>query len=164
MDLLKDSYSSLSSPAGKSATIISDNVTGSVSSILWERDALPLQFFYVTGMAAVVRDLRAYICRSTEHDSCVTLIRSNLAVTFSHGRHQTLLLGSTLTLRRIARMDAVDRTGTVVHIDERDLILLDVDPPFQIPDLNRSAPEIGEKYYLLGLSPSNKNLSASMES
>ena len=58
-------------------------------------------------------------------------------------------------------MDGQRRTGTVVHIDARDLILLEIDPPVQVPDLEFSAPDIGKEYYLLGLSPSNNNLCAS---
>ena len=99
-----------------------------------------------------------YICRSTEHRTCVTVIAPNLGITFSHGVHQTLRIGSTLSLYRVHNVVGQMFTGTVAHIDAHDLILLTINPNIPIPEITFANPDQGCEYFLLGLSSINQGL------
>ena len=107
---------------------------------------------------ANISNMANYICRSTEHRTCVTVIAPNLGITFSHGAHQTLRIGSTLRLYRVKNPDGRMFTGTVARIDARDLILLEINPNIPIPEITFSNPEHGCEYFLLGLSSINQQL------
>ena len=106
---------------------------------------------------ANVQNLMPFILRSTEFHSCVTVIAPNYGITFAHGAHKTLLIGSTLRLNTITNLGGQPQVGTVVLIDTKDLILLEIDPPVTIPELRASIPQIGCKYLLLGLSSTQQN-------
>ena len=115
--------------------------------------------YSITKMAhANISNMANYICRSTEHRTCVTVIAPNLGITFSHGAHQTLRIGSTLSLYRIKNPDGRMFTGTVARMDASDLILLEINPNIPIPEITFSNPEHGCEYFLLGLSSINQQL------
>lgn len=109
---------------------------------------------------AAIQNMARFICRSREHQTCVTMVTPNLGITFSHGVHKTLRIGSTLSLYRInnASVSGEIFTGTVARIDASDLVLLAITPEIQITQITFAIPEQGCEYYLLGLSSINQEL------